>query len=162
MNKNIITSDITNIMAIWKLDCGCIQKINDSNPCISNISITYNRSDHITEYKCNNKDDKCNNIEYIQYKKRIIKDKEIKDLSLYKLKIFEETITTIIYEKIPIIYLKEKILDKERYYSRSGLDPSLLNIQKINNRYYCCKNRVDKYIELEIYKYYFISSIKWS
>ena len=156
-------------MTTWKLDCGCIQKQNDINPCKNNFSITYNMSDYITEYKCNNEDDKCNNLKYIQHKRQIIKDKEIKDLSVSKLKIFEEKMLSLEYEKIPIKYLKEQILDKKYighvyqcHHSRCGLAPSLLNIQKINNRFYCCKNRVDKYIELELYKYYFINSFRWS
>ena len=134
-----------------------------------NFIITYNMSDSITEYKCNNEDDKCNNLKYIQHKRQIIKDKEINDLSVSKLKIFEEKMLSLEYEKIPIKYLKEQILDKKYighvyqcHHSRCGLGPSLLNIQKINNRFYCCKNRVDKYIELDLYKYYFINSFRWS
>jgi hypothetical protein len=151
-------------MTTQKLDCGCIQKQNDINPCKNNLSITYNMSDYITEYKCNNEDDKCNNLQYIQHKRQIIKDKEIKDLSVSKLKIFEEKMLSQEYEKIPIKYLKEQIFDNKlyQYHSRVGLDPSLLNIQKINNRFYCCKNRVDKYMKLELYKYYSINSFRWS
>jgi len=156
-------------MTTWKLDCGCIQKQNDINPCKNNYNITYNMCDFITEYKCNNEDHKCNNLEYIQHKRQIIKDKEIKDLSAFKLKIFKENIISLEYEKIPIKYLKERIYNNkyigdvyQYHHSRSGLDPYLLNIQKINNRFYCCKNRVDKYIELELLKYYFINSFRWS
>lgn len=155
-------------MTTWKLHCGCIQKQNDINPCKHNFSITYNICEYITEYKCNNEDDKCNNLDYIQHKRQIIKDKEIKDLSVSKLKIFDENILSLENEKIQINYLKEQLLhekyiyDKFLYNSRTVLDPTLLNIQKINNKFYCCKNRVDKYIELELYKYYFIKSFRWS
>lgn len=155
-------------MTTWKLHCGCIQKQNDINPCKNNFIITYNICEYITEYKCNNQDDKCNNLDYIHHKRQIIKDKEFNELSVSKLKIFEENILSLEYEKIQINYLKEQLLDdkyvddKFLYNSRIVLDPTLLNIQKINNRFYCCKNRVDKYIELELYKYYFIKSFRWS
>jgi hypothetical protein len=156
-------------MTTFTLHCGCIQKINDINPCKSNISISYNQSDYITEYKCNNNDDNCNNVEYLQRKKQLVRDNEICDLSVSKLKTFRETILSLEYEKIPIKYLKDKLLenkyidDKDQcHYSRIGFDLTLLNIQKNNNRYYCCKNRADKYIELEIYRYYFINSFRWS
>ena len=122
-------------MTTWKLHCGCIQKQNDINPCKNNFSITYNIYDHITEYKCNNEDDKCNNLDYIHHKRQIIKDKETNDLSVSKLKIFEEIILSLEYEKIPIKYLKKQILDNKYldgkyqcHYSQSELDKSLLNI----------------------------------
>jgi hypothetical protein len=156
-------------MTTLKLNCGCIQTQNDRNPCKNDFNITFNISDFITEYKCNNEDDKCNNLQYKQHKRQIIKDEETKNVSVSKLKIFEENILFLEYEKIPIKYLKEQMLDNKYidckcqcHYSRSGLVETLLKIQKINNRFYCCKNRVDKYIELELYKYYFINSFRWS
>ena len=58
------------------------------------------------------------------------------------------------YERISIKYLKDMIFNKYHGYKIYSKDYYLfkkfLKIEKINNKYYCCKNSVNKYIELNL------------
>ena len=71
-----------------------------------------------------------------------IKEKEIEMLKLYKEKKEE-----LSYEKIPIKYVNLKKYNGKFYitiYSGWQYDAiELFKIEKIKNRYYCCKNCVD-------------------
>lgn len=78
-------------------------------------------------------------------------------------KFIEETKETP-FEKIPLKYMKEialvsndrKHIIKMKHSSRLYIPNSILKIECINRRYYCCKNLADKFKESEASDFYMV------
>ena len=69
---------------------------------------------------------------------------------------FNEVSQLVTYEKIPIKYFKNKYsgINSCCFKLTINRDSEIvqkLKIEKIKNRYYCCKNRVDKFVELNLH-----------
>ncbi len=67
-----------------------------------------------------------------------------------KIKLFETKNKVLTFEKVPIKYTNSKIKNNKLYmtimfegFGTSYNFNELFRVQKINNRYYCCKNCVD-------------------
>ena len=93
---------------------------------------------------CRNDDDYKENEEYFRKRDEYFKNIE------NKIKKFENEICDLPFEKIPIKYTKNKVKNNTLYLnyryggSGTGYDfTKLFKVQKIKNRFYCCKNCVD-------------------
>ena len=93
---------------------------------------------------CRNDDDYKENEEYFRKRDEYFKNIET------KIKQFEKEIYGLPFEKIPIKYTKNKVKNNKLvlvYWhgcSGTGYDfTKLFKVQKIKNRFYCCKNCVD-------------------
>ena len=93
---------------------------------------------------CRNDDDYKENEEYFRKRDEYFKNIE------NKIKKFENEICDLPFEKIPIKYTKNKVKNNKLvlFYrhgcSGTGYDfTKLFKVQKIKNRFYCCKNCVD-------------------
>ena len=150
-------------MSIYKLECGCIMEVNESQS-KSTVAIEYNITNpDYTRIKCVSDNDSCKNTVY--KKEQLYKAEQIK-IEEYKNKLYTEfinSINTIIDEEIvPVKYIANKIASLDKYYrhhSLTVLSSDLFKIQKIKNRYYCSKKIVDKFFDLKLYSYYSIG--KW-
>ena len=91
-------------------------------------------------------DDQENSIKKIIYEK--------------KLDYIHTMLNNLEYDKTPIKYLKNIypwLKDMQNFLNRNKRLSKILKIEKINNRYYCCKNRIDKFIELKQQKHIWIN-----
>ena len=93
---------------------------------------------------CRNDDDYKENEEYFRKRDEYFKNIE------NKIKKFENEICDLPFEKIPIKYTKNKVKNNTLYlYYRYESSVKcydfikMFKVQKIKNRFYCCKNCVD-------------------
>ena len=93
---------------------------------------------------CSNDDDYKEKEEYFRKKDEYFKNMET------KIKQFEKEIYGLPFEKIPIKYTKNKVKNNTLYlYYRYESSVKcydfikMFKVQKIKNRFYCCKNCVD-------------------
>ena len=122
-----------------KLSCGC-------------IVITYEHDSFPSRKEDINYCDKCKAEMGKQEEKRY---KDMND----KIAIFAEAAEILQYQNVPIKYLKNNFNQVVRLGFNYVLNRNhdickKLKVEKIKNRLYCCKNRVDIFVELGLHTYF--------
>jgi hypothetical protein len=131
-----------------KLSCGCIESVSDHD--------FFNQRETSIQSRCEYHQKIHEELRQQQEKeKQKCFDKFVKDCENLEIKL------------TPIKYLHEINRNRERegpnwIDGHNYFDNDLFHIQKIKNRYYCCKNRVDVYIKNKLYNYYFIKYSPYS
>lgn len=135
-----------------KLDCGCIETTSEHDFFIQIETYISSRCEkHQIEENERKK----------RYEEEWNKKKEEIKMRMYD---FIKSTDELEEKLVPIKYLEnisnhkenDEYLLKNTYKSFDSFNKKLLLIQKIRGRYYCCKNRVDKYIENKLFRFFFI------
>ena len=135
-----------------KLSCGCIESVSDHD--------FFNQIETSIQSRCEyhqkiHEEDVKKDLERRQRNEELRKQQEKEKQKCFDT--FVKECENLEIKLTLIKYLHEINRNREeRLMGGYYFDTDLLHIQKIKNRYYCCKNRVDVYIKNKLYNYYFI------